>query len=96
VPMLWGGGGGLGACPEGVPRAGEPQEKELCAGPPAALGYIGGSGGGGMVFPGGLSMAPVSLSPHNNNNNNNNNNFNFIIIFQLQSFNFNMTRHDST
>jgi hypothetical protein len=24
VPTLWGGGGGLGACPEGVSRVGEP------------------------------------------------------------------------
>jgi hypothetical protein len=33
VLTLWGGGGGLGARPEGVPRVEEPQEKELCAGP---------------------------------------------------------------
>jgi hypothetical protein len=31
---LCGGGGGLGARPEGVPRAGEPGEKELCTVPP--------------------------------------------------------------
>jgi hypothetical protein len=60
VPTLWG-GGGLGARPEDVPRAGELQEKELCAGPPAALGHIDGSGGGGSVLPGGLQMgAPVT------------------------------------
>jgi hypothetical protein len=34
MPTLWGGGGGLGACPDGMPRVGEPQDKELCAGPP--------------------------------------------------------------
>jgi hypothetical protein len=34
VLTLWGGGGGIGAHPEGVPRDGEPQEKELCADPP--------------------------------------------------------------
>jgi hypothetical protein len=33
VPTLWGGGGGLAAHPEGMPQVGEPQEKELCAGP---------------------------------------------------------------
>ena len=71
MPTLWGGGGGLGARPEDVPRVGEPQEKELCAGPPAPLGYVDGSGGGGTVFPGGLRMAPVSRVPLNNNNNNN-------------------------
>jgi hypothetical protein len=61
LPMLWGEGGGLGARPEGVPRAGEPQEKELCAGPPAALGYVDGSGGCGSVLPGGLRVgAPVT------------------------------------
>jgi hypothetical protein len=54
VPTLWGGGGGLGARPEVVPRVGEPQEKELYAGPPAPLGYVDESGGGGAVFPGGL------------------------------------------
>jgi hypothetical protein len=53
VPTLWG-GGGLGARSEGVPRVGEPQEKELCAGPSAALGYVDGSGGGNTVLPGGL------------------------------------------
>jgi hypothetical protein len=67
VPTLWGGGGRLGARPEGVPRAGEPQEKEICAGPPAALGYVDGSGGGGSV------NGPRDRSPLNNNNNNNNN-----------------------
>jgi hypothetical protein len=55
---------------KGIPRAGEPQEKELCAGPLAALGYVDGSGGGGTVLPGGLRMAPVSRVPLNNNNNN--------------------------
>jgi hypothetical protein len=53
VPTLWG-EGGLGAGPEGVPQVGEPQKKELCAGPPTALGYVNGSGGGGAVLPGGL------------------------------------------
>jgi hypothetical protein len=71
VSMLWGGGRGLGAHPEGVPQVGEPQEKELCVGPPAALGYVDGSGGGGTVFPGGLRLSPVSRVPLNNNNNNN-------------------------
>jgi hypothetical protein len=33
-PCSGGGGGGFKAHPEGVPRVGEPQEKELCAGPP--------------------------------------------------------------
>jgi hypothetical protein len=56
--MLWGGGGGLGARPESVPRVGEPQEKELCAGPPAAFGYFDGSGGGATVLPGGLQVGP--------------------------------------
>jgi hypothetical protein len=37
MPMMWGGGGGLGAHPEDVPQVGEPQEKELCAGPPPLL-----------------------------------------------------------
>jgi hypothetical protein len=54
VPRLWGGEGRLGALPEGVPQVGEPQEKELCAGPPTAPGYVNGLGGGGMVLPGGL------------------------------------------
>jgi hypothetical protein len=54
MPMLWGGGGGFAARPEGVPRVGEPQEKELCAGPPATLGYVDGPGGGSEVFSGGL------------------------------------------
>jgi hypothetical protein len=53
---LWGGGGGLGARPEGMPRVGESQEKDLCAGPPAALDYVDRSGGGGTVFPGGLRV----------------------------------------
>ena len=69
MPTLWGGGGGLGARPEDVPRVGEPQEKELCAGPPAPLGYVDGSGGGGAVFPGGLRMAPVSRVPLNKQTN---------------------------
>jgi hypothetical protein len=51
---LWEGGGGLGARPEGMPQVREPQEKELCAGPPAALGYVDGLGGGGTVLPEGL------------------------------------------
>ena len=60
--MLWGGGGGLGARPEDVPRVGEPQEKELCADFPAALGYVDGSGGGGAVLPGGLQLgSPVTV-----------------------------------
>jgi hypothetical protein len=58
MPTLWGGEGRLGAHPEGVPPVGEPQEKELCAGPPAALGYVNRSGGGGTVFPGGLRVGP--------------------------------------
>jgi hypothetical protein len=59
--MLWG-GGGLGARPEGVPQVGEPQEKELCAIPPAALGYVNGSGEGGAVLPGGLRLgSPVTI-----------------------------------
>jgi hypothetical protein len=40
MPTLWGGGGGLRARPEGMPRVGEPKEKELCAGPSAPLGYV--------------------------------------------------------
>jgi hypothetical protein len=63
---LWGGGGGLGARPEGVPRVGEPQEKELCAGPPAALGYVDGSGGGGTVLPGGLRLGSPATVCHLN------------------------------
>jgi hypothetical protein len=60
--MLWGAGGGLGSRPEGVPRVGETQEKELCAGPPAALCYVDGSGGGGTVLPGGLRLgSPVTV-----------------------------------
>jgi hypothetical protein len=39
VHMLWRGGGGLGACPEDMPGIGEPEEKELFAGPSATLGY---------------------------------------------------------
>jgi hypothetical protein len=60
VPTLRG-EGGLEAGPEGVPQVGEPQEKELCAGPPAALDYVDGSGGGGAVLPGGLRVgSPVT------------------------------------
>jgi hypothetical protein len=44
MPMLWGGEGGLGARPEGVPRVEEPQEKELYASPSPTLGYIDRSG----------------------------------------------------
>jgi hypothetical protein len=64
VPTLWGGGGGFGACPEGVPQVGEPQEKELCAGPPAALGYVDGSGGGGTVLLGGLRVGLTVTACH--------------------------------
>jgi hypothetical protein len=37
MPTLWEGEGGLGACHVDVPRIGEPEEKELCAGPPLLL-----------------------------------------------------------
>jgi hypothetical protein len=60
--MLWGGGGGLGAHPVGVPRVGEPHEKELCAGSPAALSHVGGPDKNGAVFPGGLQLgSPVTV-----------------------------------
>jgi hypothetical protein len=61
VPTSWR-GGGLGARPEGMPRVGEPQEKEHCVGPPAALGYGDGSSRGGAVLPGGLQVgSPVTV-----------------------------------
>jgi hypothetical protein len=48
----------LRACPE----LKSPQEKELCAAPPAALGYVDRSGGGGAVLPGDLRVgAPVTV-----------------------------------
>jgi hypothetical protein len=47
---------------EHILRVGEPQEKELCASPPAALGYVHGSGRGGTVLPGGLLLgSPVTV-----------------------------------
>jgi hypothetical protein len=49
MPTLWGGGGGLGARPEGMPQAGETQEKELYVDPPTAL---------STVLPGGLRVGP--------------------------------------
>jgi hypothetical protein len=70
LTMLWGGGGGLGASPADVPKIGEPKEKELCAGPPATLGYDNGPGGCGTVLPGGLQLGPpVIVFCHHNNNN---------------------------
>jgi hypothetical protein len=54
---------GLGACPEGVSQVGEPQKKELCAGPVAAPGHNDGQDGNGAVFPGGLQLqSPVIVS----------------------------------
>jgi hypothetical protein len=71
LPMLWGGGSGLGARPEGVPRVGEPQEKELYAGPAAALGHDDRPGGNGTVFPGGLRLgSPVIVRCYTNKQNN--------------------------
>jgi hypothetical protein len=55
VPTLCG-ERGLGAHPEGMPRVGEPQEKELCADPPAAFGHDNEPGGSGAVFSGGLRL----------------------------------------
>jgi hypothetical protein len=47
--------------PRACPKL-EPQEKELCAGPPAAFGFSNGSGGGGAVLPGGLRVgSPVTV-----------------------------------
>jgi hypothetical protein len=37
---------------------GEPEETELCAGPPAAFRYDNGPGRCGMVLPGGLQLGP--------------------------------------
>jgi hypothetical protein len=39
VHTLWRGRRGLGAHPKDVPGIGKPEEKELCAGPPAAFGH---------------------------------------------------------
>jgi hypothetical protein len=65
MSTLWGGGRGLGAHPDGMPQVGEPQEKELCAGPPAALSYVDGLGRNGTVLQGGLQLgSPVTVCCH--------------------------------
>jgi hypothetical protein len=61
VPTLWG-GGGFEACPADVPGIGEPEVKELCAGPAAALGFDNKPVRCGTVLPGGLQLEPPVIA----------------------------------